>query len=442
MKVTDIERIVVDVPFTARQQRITQRTVYNWSILELCRVTADTGDVGWGETVIHYTHQRVTDASVERVLHTSPAEAMWDDSIGAGLQMALFDLVGKITGVAAHQLLGTKVRAATPISWWCSHASPEDWTAEAVDAVAAGYTSLKNKPRPWWDIYAQVEAVSAATPPYFKLDLDPNGSLQNAATAVPVLTRLARYECVAMFETPIPQKDILGNRQIRRAVPRPLAMHFGNPPFVTAIREEVCDGFVVNGGASRVLKHGTLAAEAVLPFWLQLVGNGLTTRWAAHLGAVLSHATWPTISCINLYSEHLLKTPVEVIGPITMRLWAASSAQDTDFVVRLADVRPDGFTMELSHGIVRARYRESFERPTLIERDKPYEYTIQLNPTANLFRPGHRIRVEVTSSDFPNFDRNHNTGGDDYSESTLQTARQTIFHDGARPSRIILPVVT
>jgi len=295
MKVTDIERIVVDVPFTERQQRITQRTVYNWSILELCRVTADTGDVGWGETVIHYTHQRVTDASVERVLHTSPAEAMWDDSIGAGLQMALFDLVGKITG-------------------GCSHASPEDWTAEAVAAVAAGYTSLKNKPRPWWDIYAQVEAVSAATPPYFKLDLDPNGSLQNAATAVPVLTRLARYECVAMFETPIPQKDILGNRQIRRAVPRPLAMHFGNPPFVTAMREEVCDGFVVNGGASRVLKHGTLAAEAALPFWLQLVGNGLTTRWAAHLGAVLSHATWPTISCINLYSEHLLKTPVEVIG--------------------------------------------------------------------------------------------------------------------------------
>jgi putative CocE/NonD family hydrolase len=145
---------------------------------------------------------------------------------------------------------------------------------------------------------------------------------------------------------------------------------------------------------------------------------------------------------VLVFTTEPLQTPVEVIGPITMRLWAASSAQDTDFVVRLADVRPDGFTMELSHGIVRAKYRESFERPTLIERDKPYEYTIQLNPTANLFRPGHRIRVEVTSSDFPNFDRNHNTGGDDYSESTLQTARQTIFHDGARPSRIILPVVT
>ncbi len=270
--------------------------------------------MGWGETVIHYTHQRVTDDSVERVLHSSPAEAMWDDSIGAGLQMALFDLVGKITGVAVHQLLGTRVREATPISWWCSHAAPEDWAAEAVDAVAAGYTSLKNKPRPWWDIYAQVEAVSAVTPPHFKLDLDPNASLQNAATAVPVLTRLAGYERVAMFETPIPQNDILGNRQIRRAVPRPLAMHFGTPPFVTVVREEVCDGFVVNGGAARVVRQGTLAAEAQLPFWLQLVGNGLTTTWAAHLGAVLSHATWPTISCVNLYSEQLLQSPIEVIG--------------------------------------------------------------------------------------------------------------------------------
>ncbi len=314
MKVVDIERILVDVPFTERQQRITQRTVYKWSVLELCRVTADTGDVGWGETVIHYTHQRVTDARVERVLHSSPAEAMWDDTIGAGLQMALFDLVGRITGVAVHQLLGRKVREQTPLSWWCSHASPQDWAAEAVDAVAAGYTSCKTKPRPWWDIFAQVEAVSAVTPPHFKLDLDPNGSLKNAATAVPVLTRLAGYERVAMFETPIPQTDILGNRQIRRAVPRPVAMHFGSPPFITAVREEVCDGFVINGGAAQVVGQGTLAAESGLPFWLQLVGNGLTTTWAAHLGAVLSHATWPTISCVNLYTEQLLQTPIEVIG--------------------------------------------------------------------------------------------------------------------------------
>jgi hypothetical protein len=136
-----------------------------------------------------------------------------------------------------------------------------------------------------------------------------------------------------------------------------------------------------------------------------------------------------------------LAEPVEVTGPITVKLWAASSARDTDFVVKLMDVHPDGFVQELCHGIIRARYRDSFENPTLIEPGEVYEYTVQVNPTSNLFRQGHRIRLDVTSSDFPNFDRNHNTGGDDYSESTLAAATQTIYHDRNRPSRAILPVI-
>ena len=96
MKVVDVERIVVHVPFTERQLRITAREVYSWAVLELCKVTSDSGHVGWGETVIHYTWGRVTDEAVERVKGTSPAEAMNDDSLGSGLQMALFDLVGII----------------------------------------------------------------------------------------------------------------------------------------------------------------------------------------------------------------------------------------------------------------------------------------------------------------------------------------------------------
>ena len=74
------------------------------------------------------------------------------------------------------------------------------------------------------------------------------------------------------------------------------------------------------------------------------------------------------------------------------------------------DVRPDGFTQELCHGIVRARYRESYTKPTLLEPDAVYQYTIQVNPTSNCFLPGHRLRIDISSSDFPNFDRNHNTG--------------------------------
>ena len=105
MKVEKVERIVVDVPFTERQQRIAEREVYNWAILELCKVTADTGHVGWGETVLHYTWQRVSDAAVERVVGSSPAEHLNDDSLGSGLQMALHDLVGHILEVPVHSLL-------------------------------------------------------------------------------------------------------------------------------------------------------------------------------------------------------------------------------------------------------------------------------------------------------------------------------------------------
>ena len=85
MKITNVERIVVDVPFTPRQQVITRQSVYNWSILELCKVTTDTGHVGWGETVVHYTYSRVSDDAVARVMGQSPADIMRDDSLGAGL---------------------------------------------------------------------------------------------------------------------------------------------------------------------------------------------------------------------------------------------------------------------------------------------------------------------------------------------------------------------
>ena len=316
MKVVDVERTVVDVPFTPRQHRITFESVssvYNWSILELCKVTTDTGHIGWGETVIHYTYGRVTDENVGRVMGESPAKLMNDDTLGAGLQMALFDVVGKILEVPVYELLGTKVRDAAPISWWSIDASPENWAAEAKDAVKNGYTSFKNKPRPWWDIVEQVDAISKVVPADFKLDLDPNGSFQDAPTAIPIMEKLAKYDNVAMFESPIPQENVEGNKQIRAAIDRPIAMHFGSPPYVVNVRESVCDGYVIGGGKSTVVRQGSLSAEADLPFWLQIVGNGLTTTWAGHLGAVLTHATWPAITCINLYSHHLLKEPIEVV---------------------------------------------------------------------------------------------------------------------------------
>ncbi len=144
---------------------------------------------------------------------------------------------------------------------------------------------------------------------------------------------------------------------------------------------------------------------------------------------------------VLVYTTPPLEESLEVTGPVQVRLWAASSAPDTDFVVKLLDVWPEGFVQELCHGMVRARYRDSISEPTLIEPDRVYEYTIQMNPTSNLFKRGHRVRLGLSSSDFPDFDRNHNTGGDDYQESILKTAHQTIFHDRTRPSQLILPVI-
>ena len=144
---------------------------------------------------------------------------------------------------------------------------------------------------------------------------------------------------------------------------------------------------------------------------------------------------------VMIYQTPPLSEPVEVTGPIEVKLWASSSARDTDFVIKLLDVWPDGFVQELCHGIVRARYRHSFDAPSLLEPGCICEYTIRVNPTSNQFQQGHRIRLDVTSSDFPNFDRNHNTGGDDYREDTLVVARQRIFHDRKRPSHVILPII-
>ena len=144
---------------------------------------------------------------------------------------------------------------------------------------------------------------------------------------------------------------------------------------------------------------------------------------------------------ILVYQTEPLVQDMEVTGPIVLNLWAASSAPDTDFTAKLIDVHPNGLAVNLCYGIVRARYRHGYDNPSLIEPERPYEYTIRLMPTSILFRRGHRIRLDIASSDFPNFDRNHNTGSDFWCDAEMRVAHQTIYHGAQHPSRLILPVV-
>ena len=144
---------------------------------------------------------------------------------------------------------------------------------------------------------------------------------------------------------------------------------------------------------------------------------------------------------VLVFATEPLERDTEVTGPITVTLYAASSARDTDFTAKLVDVHPDGKAYNLADSIIRARFRNSFEKPELLEPGKVYAYTIDLLATSNVFKKGHRIRVDVSSSNFPRFDRNPNTGHAFGEDAQLRTATQTIHHSRQYPSHITLPII-
>jgi putative CocE/NonD family hydrolase len=144
---------------------------------------------------------------------------------------------------------------------------------------------------------------------------------------------------------------------------------------------------------------------------------------------------------VLVYTTPPLEADVEVTGPVSVTLYAASDAPDTDFTAKLVDVFPDGYAMNVAQGIIRARYRDSWEQPTLLDPGRVYQYTIDLWSTSNCFLRGHRIRVEISSSNFPQFDRNPNTGNPFGLDAELKPARQTVYHDADHPSHILLPVI-
>jgi putative CocE/NonD family hydrolase len=144
---------------------------------------------------------------------------------------------------------------------------------------------------------------------------------------------------------------------------------------------------------------------------------------------------------VLVYSSEILKDPLAIAGPVKMKLWAATDGPDTDWMVKLVDVYPNGYAMNIAEGILRARFRQGLDKPELLQPNQAYEFEVDMVGTANVFQPGHRIRVDITSSNFPQFDRNLNTGDKPGEGTKPRVARNTVFHTGDRPSAIILPVV-
>jgi putative CocE/NonD family hydrolase len=144
---------------------------------------------------------------------------------------------------------------------------------------------------------------------------------------------------------------------------------------------------------------------------------------------------------VLVYTSQPLKHALEVTGPIRVHVYVATSATDTDFTAKLVDVFPDGTARNLTDGLLRLRYRKSLEKPVLAVPGEVYAISIDAGVTSNVFLPEHRIRVEISSSNFPRFDRNLNTGGSLVSETEMRVAQQTVRHSRKYPSHILLPIV-
>ncbi len=150
---------------------------------------------------------------------------------------------------------------------------------------------------------------------------------------------------------------------------------------------------------------------------------------------------------VLVFETEALREDLEVTGPIEAQLWVSSDAPDTDFTIKLIDVYPpsedypEGFALNLTDGILRCRYRDSFAAPQLMTPGEVYAIRVTAFPTSNLFRRGHRLRLDVSSSNFPHFDVNPNTGAPEGTGLTRRSARNTLYVDAARPSQLILPLI-
>ncbi len=179
-----------------------------------------------------------------------------------------------------------------------------------------------------------------------------------------------------------------------------------------------------------------------------MVGGGFDQREGdAFYGSEVPNRPLAERPDVLVFQTPPLEADTEVTGPIVTRLWISSDCPDTDFTIKLVDVYPpnsdypDGYALNLTDGILRCRYRDSWEKPSPMQPGTVYEILVEAFPTSNLFRAGHRIRLDVSSSNFPHFDFNPNSGEPEGNWKTMRTATNTVHLDTTRPSHVVLPIV-
>lgn len=303
MKITHAECTALNIPFYAKHvdHAMARANTHNERVW-VFRLETDNGLVSITDGHGHST--------LDGLIGKNPWSLLWNDDIGFGPQVAVFDLCGQDAGVPIHALLGNKLRDRCPLSWWDIDMAPENWIKEAKESLKRGYTSFKMKARPWWDIIGQIDAVSEVVPSDYKFDVDFNGFLLTQAKAEKILLQLDQRINVGIYESPFYLfKDRKGAQMLRERIQNPIVDHFRDELW----EGQVSDGFVIGGGATATMRQGIMAAALNKPFWLQMVGAGMTTTFAAHIGSVLSHAQLPYITCHELWKSDLLKNRINVV---------------------------------------------------------------------------------------------------------------------------------
>jgi len=305
--VSKIDTVWVDLPFKVRAARyVTEHWAVNFqSVCQICRITLQNGVAGFGEG-------GVDTAAAARLFGRDPSEAMWDDAVGPGLQMALFDAAARTRDVPIHRLIGAKQRHSAALSWWAPAMPPRDWADECIEARSAGYTWFKAKARPWVDLDAACGALDAAGVRQLAVGFDFNSWLQSCRIAEPYLLGLERFSRISLWEEPIPGGDLSGNQLLRAKTRVPIVLHFDDPPVEFSLGEDICAGFVIGGGVKAVLEQARTCASAGKPFVLQMPGSGLRAAFCLQIAAVLPESPWPAVTLHHLFEKSLIEPTGEL----------------------------------------------------------------------------------------------------------------------------------
>lgn len=385
-----IDRTVIELPFRDVTDRNMRRQLPQWKYFEIFELELGCGAVGYGEDMLYYGWGEVTENDIDLALGSNAAALLWDDSLGS-LQIALFDAVARALDVPVHELLGELERERVPVSWWCIDMPADDWIAECETAIDRGYRSVKLKGRPWFDLREGVAELCETIPEWFTVGIDFNTMLHDVERGRPILEELETYPQIQLFESPIPQENIDGNRHLGRELDTDLAQHNGRPSSLTELTQlqtGIADKFVLGtGGPNQIKREAGMAATVGVPFWIQNLGV-LTSIFWTHLGATLSHNRLPNVFCKHLFEE----TPLTERIPVEDGTIAVPDGPGLGY-------EPDPETLE------DLRTEHPSERPS---PDRLIE-TEWLNRRARYFADSDQLKARATADEFPYFERGVST---------------------------------